>query len=297
MQGLWAPSVTPFDSDDNIDTDRLASHVAWLLEFGCHGVVLFGTTGEASSFTLSERKKALESLLSSGVDSGRLAVGTGCTAVRDTIDLTSHALGLGVNRVLVLPPFYLKPVTREGLIRSFAEVIDGVASDSLELFAYHFPRLSGVPISPSVLNDLHKRFGPTIAGVKDSTGDAGSLTAFLDECPQLDVFPGTETLLLAGLRRGSAGVITAGANVNPALLRQIYDAPEQADALQDKATAIRTEIQRHGNVHAIKALLAHYHHDPAWLRVRAPLSNSEFPEGSALAAGIGALGYEWPKTA
>ncbi|NNF64469.1 MAG: dihydrodipicolinate synthase family protein, partial [Acidimicrobiia bacterium] len=213
----------------------------------------------------------------------------------DTIDLTRHAVDLGVHQALVLPPFYLKPVTDEGLTRSFSEIIEGVSSDVLAITAYHFPRLSGVPIPTVVLNRLGHSYGPVISGVKDSTGDPASLTTFLDACPELDIFPGSETLLLTGLRRGSSGVITAGANVNPRMLRAIYDNPETADALQDRATAIRSEIQAHGTVPATKALLAHFHEDEGWLGMRAPLTQSQLPDGKALASAIGALGYEWPQ--
>ena len=295
MHGVWAPTITPLDNADNIDHDKLTRHVRWLLANGCHGVVLFGTTGEAPSFTSDERKVALEALVAADIGTERLVVGTGCTAVRDTIDLTRHAVDLGVRRVLVLPPFYLKPVTDEGLIRSFSEVIEEVGVDDLEVMAYHFPRLSGVPIPTTVLTRLRHNYGSAISGVKDSSGDPGSLTEFLDACPELDVFPGSETLLLTGLRLGTSGVITAGANVNPRMLRTIYDTPDTADGLQDRATAIRAEIQAHGNVPAAKALLAHFHEDEGWLRMRAPLTQAQLPDGPALAAVISDLGYEWPQ--
>lgn len=295
MHGVWAPTITPLDRAGNIDHNKLTRHVRWLLDHGCHGVALFGTTGEAPSFTSDERKAALEALVAADIGTEQLVVGTGCTAVRDTIELTRHAVDLGVRRALVLPPFYLKPVTDDGLIRSFSEVIEGVGADDLEVMAYHFPRLSGIPIPTTVLTRLRHDYGSAISGVKDSTGDPASLTEFLDACPELDVFPGSETLLLAGLRLGASGVITAGANVNPRMLRAIYDTPDTADGLQDRATAIRAEIQAHGTVPATKALLAHYHGDEGWLGVRAPLAPEQVPDGAALASAISALGYEWPQ--
>ncbi|MCP4327590.1 MAG: dihydrodipicolinate synthase family protein [Alphaproteobacteria bacterium] len=275
LHGVWCPTLTPVDADLNPDTGRLHEHVAWLLEGGCHGVGLFGTTGEANSFSVAERKAVLESVVAAGVPTDRLMVGTGCCALTDTVALTRHAAELGCRNVLMLPPFYYKGVSDEALHRSYGEVIDRVADPDLVICLYHFPKLSGVPITLGLIERLVASFPDTIGGVKDSSGDPDSLAAFLAAFPDLAIFPGSEVLLLDGLKQGGAGCITATANVHAAAVRRVYGSWTASDGetedRQAYATAIRETIQTQPMIPMLKNLVAGARGDADWLRVRPPM--------------------------
>ena len=273
--GVWSPVLVPLRADLGIDTERFLTHARWLLGQGCHGLALFGTTSEANSFTVSERKALLERVVEDGISPERLIVGTGCCAFPDSVELTRHAIEAGCRRVLMLPPFYYKGMSDEGLFRSFAEVIERVGDPALRVFLYHFPGLSGVPITEGLAALLVGEFPTVIAGMKDSSGDWSNTRAMLDRFPDLAIFPGSETFLLDGLRAGGAGCITATSNVNAAGARAIFDAWNEgrsdADAKQAAATAVRRAIERHPGIPAQKFLVAHHRRDPAWRAVRPPM--------------------------
>ena len=273
--GVWSPVLVPLRADLDFDAERFLAHAHWLLGQGCHGLALFGTTSEANSFTVSERKALLEKVVEDGIAPERLMVGTGCCAFPDSVELTRHAIETGCRRVLMLPPFYYKGMSDEGLFRSFAEVIERVGDPALRVFLYHFPGLSGVPITEGLTALLVSEFQAVIAGMKDSSGDWSNTRTMLDRFPSLAIFPGSETFLLDGLRAGGAGCITATSNVNAAGARAIFDAwkdgCDDADARQAAATAVRHAIERHPGIPAQKFLVAHHRRDPAWRAVRPPM--------------------------
>ena len=274
--GVWSPVLVPLRPDLSIDSGRFIAHARRLLAQGCHGLAMFGTTSEANSFSVAERKALVEEALTGGIPPDRLMVGTGCCALTDSVELTRHALDAGCRRVLMLPPFYYKGVSDEGLFRAFAEVIERVGEPALKVFLYHFPRLSGVPVTEGLIGRLADAFPETVAGVKDSSGEWSNTRMMLDRFPDLAIFPGSEVFLLDGLRAGAAGCITATSNVNPAGARAIFDAWESGhgdpDAKQAAATAIRRAIDRYPGIPAQKYLIAHYRDDPAWRAVRPPLA-------------------------
>ncbi|MHC4339844.1 MAG: dihydrodipicolinate synthase family protein [Planctomycetota bacterium] len=275
LRGIWAPAATPVE-DDLFPAPRLfAEHIRRLLSEGCRGIALFGTTGEATSFSVSERRALLDRLLEAGAPPERIIVGVGCCAVPDTVELARHAAGAGCAAVLMLPPFYYKSVPEEGLYRLFSETFDRLGADPPRTLLYHFPRLSQVPIPVALLDRLAQARPDVVAGIKDSSGDPDSLAAFLRARPDLAIFPGTEILLLDGLRRGAAGAITAGANVNAAAIRAVFDAHEasgpEADAHQQGVTAFRLVLERHPMIPAIKRILAERTGERIWANVRPPL--------------------------
>ena len=296
-QGVWSPAMTPFDSDLAPDPARFAAHVGWLLEQGCHGVGLFGTTSEATSLSVEERIGLLEGVLESGIAPDRLMVGTGCAALPDTVRLTGHAAGLGCTRVLMLPPFYYKGVSDQGLFDSYAQVIDRVGRSDLQIYFYHFPRLSGVPITVGLIERLADRYPDIIAGLKDSSGDGDNTALLIERFPDLAIFPGSETFLLSMLRNGGAGCITASANVNPRAIRQVWDAfqagaPDVA-ARQAAIEKTRRAIEAHAMVPALKYIAAHYRADQAWRRVRPPLVALEAEAGAPLIATLEEQGFSF----
>jgi 4-hydroxy-tetrahydrodipicolinate synthase len=274
--GIWAPALTPMTDDLAPDPARFVAHLRWLLDNGCHGAAIFGTTGEATSFSVEERIELLEAALAAGIPAGRLMVGTGCCALSDSLRLTRHAVESGCGSVLMLPPFYYKGVSDEGLFASYAEVIERVGSSSLGIYLYHFPRLSGVPITAGLTERLSAAYPSVIKGVKDSSGDAQGTADFIARFPDLAIFPGTEALLLDGLRQGGVGSITASANVNAPAIRRVYDAwrrggEEAAAGLQEKISAHRTALQSQALIPTLKRLVARHRGDAAWANMRPPL--------------------------
>lgn len=282
VNGVFSASLTPVDAQLNIDQQRLRQHVGWLLDNGCHGVALFGTTGEATSFSVNERKNALDALIADGVDPTRLLVGAGCCALSDSVELAKHALANGCNNVLMLPPFYYKGASDAALAASYAAVFDRVADASLKVILYHFPRLSGVPITEGLVALLVDQYPDTVVGIKDSGGDFDNTLAMINAFPGLNIFPGSERFIAQGLRLGGAGCITATGNINPVGARAVWDAwqagGDDVDTLQAQCTAVREAIEAHSLVTIQKAWLAQQRSDPDWAQIRPPME--ALPEAS-----------------
>src|ERR1043165_758312 len=217
IEGVLSPVVTPFRKDYSPDAERFVKHCKWLLAHGCAGLAVFGTNSEANSLSVEERMQLLEALIAAGVPPDRLMPGTGCSALPDSVRLTAHAAKLGCAGVLMLPPFYYKGVSDDGLYRSYSEIVQRVGDSRLRVYLYHIPHVSGVPISVGLIARLLEAFPDTIAGIKDSSNDWNNTRQLLDAFRErgFAVFAGSETFLLQTLRAGGVGCITAGANVNP----------------------------------------------------------------------------------
>lgn len=266
-------SLTPLDQDLNIDGNHLARHVQWLLRRGASGVVLMGTTGEANSFGTSERMTALEAVLSSGVDPEKLIVGTGCCALTDTVDLTRNVLRAGVHRILVLPPFYYKQVSDDGLFAAYDYLLQSVGSNEIRIYLYHFPKMSAVPISVALVERLIKAYPDSIAGFKDSSGDWAHISAMIRHFRELDVFAGSEQFLLDTLRLGGAGCISATTNVSSQLAAELlhrWKNPE-AKILQTRLYDIRRAVEQWPMIPALKALMQELTQLGNWANLRPPL--------------------------
>ena len=267
MQGVLAPVLTPFDEKLMPDAGRFLRHCKELLANGCTALAPFGTTSEANSLSIEEREKLLDALLQGGIDRQKLLVGTGCCALTDTVRLTTRALGCA--GVLMLPPFYYKNITDDGIFRSYAEVIERVGDDRLRVYLYHIPQVSQVGIPIRVIARLRQRYPRTVVGIKDSSGDFSNTKAMLEELPGFEVFVGTEKFLLANLRLGGAGCITATANVNaPAIARAFKERTEER---QQEIDAVRSRFEKFPMIAALKEELARRTRDETWRIVRPPL--------------------------
>ncbi|MDP1717393.1 MAG: dihydrodipicolinate synthase family protein, partial [Burkholderiales bacterium] len=262
------------------------------------GLAVFGTNSEANSLSVNERLSLLDSLLAGGVDPSRMMPGTGCCALPDTVRLTEHAVKAGCAGVLMLPPFYYKGVSEDGLYRSFAEVIERVGDARLRIYLYHIPPVAVVGITPKLVERLLKAYPTAIAGMKDSSGDWNNTKIMLDAFAKsgFDVFVGSESFLLANMRNGGAGCISATANVNPAAIDKLYREWQGADADAQQAAldAVRTTVGQYVMIPALKQVVAHYAEDPAWVTVRPPLVGLTQAQAASVIEGLKKLNFTMP---
>jgi 4-hydroxy-tetrahydrodipicolinate synthase len=274
IKGVLSPVVTPFSADLSAAPERFVRQCRWLVSQGV-GLAVFGTNSEANSLSVDEKIELLDRLVGSGLDPARMMPGTGHCALPDSVRLTAHAVKQGCGGVLMLPPFYYKGVSDDGLFRNFAEIIERVGDARLRVYLYHIPPVAQVPITLGLVERLLKAYPQQTAGMKDSGGDWKNTQAFLDAFAGggFDVFPGAETFLLQGMRHGGAGCISATANVNPAAIARLYETWQaaDADAQQTRLDEIRGIFAKFSMIPALKAAVAHWSGDPEWATVRPPL--------------------------
>jgi 4-hydroxy-tetrahydrodipicolinate synthase len=297
IRGVLAPVVTPFAEDFSPDAGRLQRHCRWLLAQDV-GLAIFGTNSEANSLSVDERISLLDHLVAAGIPPARMMPGTGCCAITDSIRLTAHAVRLGVAGCLMLPPFYYKGVPDEGLYRNFATIVDKVGDARLRIYLYHIPPVSQVGISLELIERLLRDFPTAIAGVKDSSGDWNNTRAMLERFAGagFDVFAGSESFLVANMRGGGAGCISATANVNPRQIDRAYREWQGsgADGLQSELNVVRTTFQKYPMIPALKQAIAHWSEDGHWARVRPPLVGLGHEQSAALIGELKALGFSMP---
>lgn len=291
LRGVFAPTLTPIRADLSIDLPAYTEFCHRLLEGGCHGLVLFGTNSEATSFSAAERMAAVDAVIESGVAADRLVIGSGAASVVEAAELSRHAVESGCHGVLTLPPFYYPGVSDEGLFRSFAAVLDRVNDERLRMYFYHIPQVSGVPLSVALLNRLADAYPGQASGVKDSSGDVNTLLGLHGVAanhPGFAVFCGTEALLLKNLQGGGGGCISGMANVLPHVIRDLYDnwQADDAEDRQNRTNWIRQAIlECEFNVIAsLKVIVADQTGRQDWSRVRPPLVDlTEKEQGQLLA--------------
>jgi len=297
IKGVLSPVVTPFKSDLSPDRERFVTHCKWLMSHNC-GLAVFGTNSEANSLAADERMTMLDAVVAAGVNTSRMMPGTGCSSITETVKLTSHAVKHGCAGVLMLPPFYYKGVSEEGLYRHYSEVVQRVGDARLKIYLYHIPPVAVVGITPGLVERLLKAYPNAIAGMKDSSGDWNNTKIFLDKFAQsgFDIFPGSESFLLAGLRNGGAGCISATANVNPAAIDRLYREWKQSDAdqQQEALNATRKATGQYVMIPALKQVIAHYAGDPAWATVRPPLTELSAAQAKKVIDDLNKLGFEMP---
>ncbi len=284
ISGLWVALVTPLDAMGGIDRSLLTRHAQSLLDRGCDGVVLFGTTGEGTSFSGAERLAATEALLAAGVPAWRIGIGAGFPAIPDAVSLTKGALALGLRHVLLLPPYFYREVDAGGIEDAFAAVLDGVADDRLRATLYHIPQVSGVAVPPQAVASLRARYGGMVAGVKDSSARFADFQAFRAASPEVAVTIGNEADIGRALAAGGAGTICGLANVVPDLVRAMFTDSDAAVAMRRAIDLIADPF-----VPVLKAALAALSGEPGFARVRAPLRSADPALGQRIAASLRAL--------
>ncbi len=307
IRGVLAPVVTPFTANLAPDRERFIRHCRWLLSQNC-GLVPFGTTSEANSMSTDERISLLDVLIAAGIDPSRMMPGTGCCSIVETAALTAHAVKHGCAGVLMLPPFYYKDVSEEGLYRYFSEVVQRVGDARLRIYLYHIPPVAVVGITPRLVERLLKAYPSAIAGMKDSSGDWNNTKMFLDAFADsnrsarvgFDVFVGSETFLIANMRNGGAGTISATANVNAAAIHELYTvasavaADVDLEMQQARLNVVREVFSNRkfpSMIAALKQAIAIHANDSEWARVRPPLIELTTEQAKLLAEQLRAIGF------
>jgi 4-hydroxy-tetrahydrodipicolinate synthase len=287
LHGVIAAIATAVDDRGAPDAARSVALARYLLDHGCDGLNVLGTTGEATSFSLEQRKRVMSAYATSGLPLDRMMVGTGAAALADAIALTSHAAELGFAGALVLPPFYYKGVHDDGLVAYIDAIASATTARPIPIYLYHFPAQSGVPWHAALIRRLLDAFGERIVGLKDSSGDMDFARAAASIEPRFKVFPSTEAALPQARSGPFAGCISATANLNPDLCARAYRAGDAA-ALGE-AVAIRKLFDGKPLVAGVKALLAHIHGEPRWARMAPPLSAFPASDRAAAIAGYDAV--------
>ncbi|AZQ68472.1 dihydrodipicolinate synthase family protein [Silicimonas algicola] len=282
IHGVHSAAATPVTGDGTPDLKLFGDHCRRLLEDGCHGIAMLGTTGEANSFGVRQRIDLVEAAIAGGTPANALLPGTSTPAVADTVELTRHAVQSGAKGVVMLPPYYYKGVSDEGLFRFYARVIEAVADDRLRIVLYHIPQVSQIPLSHALIGRLLEAFPGIVTGIKDSSGDMNNMRAMCETFPALGVLAGADPLMLPLLRLGGAGCITATSNVRADALRIVWDGwndpakTEQVEAAQARIDEWRTLSNKYVQLPTIKTMLAKRRGDMAWLNLMPPLV--ELPE-------------------
>ncbi|WP_029526808.1 dihydrodipicolinate synthase family protein [Polaromonas glacialis] len=297
FSGIWPALLTPLNADLGIDHATLAVHCKSLIARGCPGVTIFGTTGEGPSFSMAERKEAVEQLIANGIPAAQIMVSTSCAALPETLALTRHAVSAGVHGCLMLPPFFLKGVSDQGIIDSYRYVIDGMGQDlpKLKMYLYHIPQVTGVSLSHHVIATLKQQYPDTILGIKDSActtaHSIGLAEAFMKD---LTVYVGFEPDLPEMGRRGSTGAISGLANFMPRVVDRLVTQPDAptTPAERERVIELIGLLDSYSLMPALKGIMAMLSGEPAWLRVRAPLVALSADEFTALEKTIREFGID-----
>jgi 4-hydroxy-tetrahydrodipicolinate synthase len=287
LSGVIAAIATPIDQAGAPDLKRATDLARYLLDNGCDGLNVLGTTGEATSFSLEERKGVMSAYKAAGLPLDRLMVGTGAAAVSDAVALTRHAAELGFAGALVLPPFYYKGVPDDGLVAYIDSLVKGTADKPIPIYLYHFPAMSGLPWHVALIRRLLDTFPARIVGLKDSSGDMAYARSAAAISKDFAVFPSTEAALIEARRGDFAGCISATANLNADLCARAWH--EGDTAALEAAVAIRKLFDGRPLVPGVKALLAHIHGDPALARVKPPMAAFSAAARAAVTAGHDAV--------
>ena len=294
LSGVLCPVVTPFKPDLTVDSGRLERHCRWLLSNGV-GLALFGTNSEANSMSVEEKIEILNSFAENGMPAHRMMPGTGSVALPDSVRLTKAAVNMNCAGVLVLPPFYYKGVSDAGLFKNYAEIIERTGDSRLKIYLYNIPQLSGIRITPELVEKLLTEYPDCIAGLKDSAGDWTYTKNMIESFSSsgFDVFPGSEVFLTDAIKIGGRGCISATVNINPdgivaMLAGQLDGSPE---GKQPGAIRIRKILEKYPLIAALKATIACITDDPDWVRVRPPLDQLTADQTETLVGELANAGF------
>jgi 4-hydroxy-tetrahydrodipicolinate synthase len=270
-KGVYAAAITPIDADGEPDLKGLVDYCRELIAAGCDGVAPLGTTGEAAALPFLFRQRVPEALAAAGIAPDAVILGAGSPSPGDAIAIGKASLAAGYCNLLVLPPYYSKDPSDEGLYDYYSRIIEALGHNNLHLYLYHIPQVTMVPISHALVARLRDKFGRIIAGIKDSSGNFDSARSYVGP-EDFDVYPSTEAVLTAGLAAGCAGVISGSTNISAALARDVLRASgAEREALQARLTDFRQTVQKFPLIPAVKQVHAWRSNDAGWLRMLPPL--------------------------
>jgi 4-hydroxy-tetrahydrodipicolinate synthase len=273
LHGLWPALMTPLLENGALDQQRGIAHAKYLIDSGCDGVTLFGTTGEGPSFSVQERNDFVDALIEGGVPASKLIICSAAASNIDQIALGKHAVKRDCAAFLLLPPFFFRNPSDQGVIDSVAEVIDGINAPSLAVILYHIPQLTTVHFTHHTIKTLVDRYPTQIFAVKDSAGNLEHSLALVKAFPKLHVFVGAEEHIAPTMNIGGKGSVCGLANLAPRLMSRVIGQPANVSE-QDQASIgkLLSLIGSHSFVNVFKTVLAEQKQDAAWLRVRAPMA-------------------------
>jgi len=291
--GVNAAVLSAYHADLSLDLDRMAAHSRWLLANGCNGLGVLGTTGEANSLGISERIAVMEGMVERGIPASTLLPGCGTTAIPDTVLLTRRAASLGIRGVLLLPPFFYKNPSEDGLFAYYSEVAQRVGG-GIALYFYHFPAQSAVPITLALIERLLRAYPGTFKGIKDSTGDWANTRSYADAFAKegFEVYCGDDSLLHANLNNNGAGCITAASNIGCATSQVVYSNWNNAtgEAAQATLTKVRKAVTAVPLIPALKSLVARNTGRADWTIIRPPHTKLSAEQEAGLFAAFDASG-------
>jgi 4-hydroxy-tetrahydrodipicolinate synthase len=215
IKGIYAASLSVINENFSLNIDKTIKHAENIINFGCHGAVLFGSTGQSQLISLSEKIQLINKLPNSQF-SDKFIIGIGCNSLLDTITLMRNSLNLGFDKFLIMPPASYKYDDND-VINFYSKIIDELKESKIIL--YNFEKLSGYKFSIECIEKLVSKFPNQIVGLKDSSYNLYESL----KIDSLSIFPGSETKLLEGLKIGCAGVITATCNITANLSRKVFD--------------------------------------------------------------------------
>jgi 4-hydroxy-tetrahydrodipicolinate synthase len=297
LPAVLSPVITPFKEDGSPDNQKLLKQCQWLEASGV-GQAVYGTNSEANSMSTVQKMSTLSTLIEGGLNPAHMMPGTGATSIDAAVQMTKHALQYKCAGVLMLPPFYYKDVTDDGLFAFFSEVIQKVGDAGLQIYIYNIPPVTKVNLSLSLLERLHKEYSKTVVGIKDSSGDWSYTESVIKLLAPsgFRVYAGSEVFLMRTLRAGGVGCISATANVNPRAIAELaaHWRESDADQRQDTLDQVRSIFAQYQMIAGMKTAVAHYSKDAEWLRVLPPLMQLSAGQQAKLLGELQKINFSMP---
>jgi 4-hydroxy-tetrahydrodipicolinate synthase len=270
MFGLSVALSTPFSQGGAIDSKLAVLHSKRVLQNGANSITLFGTTGEGTSLSQTEKLKILRTLIKEDILARQIIVAVMTSSLQDVVSQCIEYHELGVRRVLLAPPFFFKDLSFEGLLKWYSAVFLALRPLEIQFILYNIPQLTMVPIEPKLISALQDKFGSEMVfGVKDSTGNLSGTLEFLKN-KDLMVAVGDERTLADAMCHGASGAICGMSNIFPNELAEIINTKTHNPMINKMTNLIVKAPVTAG----VKALLAIKLNENKWLNVRSPLNPS-----------------------
>ena len=286
ITGSYCAAITPINDNLSVNKDLYLRHCQSLIKKNLDGLTLFGTNGEASSFSIRQKKESIEFLLENRIDPKFLILGTGSSSLEDAIEMTKFSVEIGAKAALVLPPYYFKNVSDDGVITYYRNIIEQTGGSDYKFLLYNIPQHSGVTINFHIIENLLKLYPNNVVGLKDSTGDLEGMLKTIKYFNELAVFCGNGALALHTSRRGGAGAITGDANITAKLLSYIihnFKNEKQINnfmEIQSLIEKIRNVLASHEQISLLKAYHSVADNIPNWNNIMPPLKKIDDPSNN-----------------